>query len=112
MQRFGRLLYHCFCEDEMTTAFCACGNPDGTNQECERCRLIAQLTAAETLIATMEAAHDLQLRLQAELNADLRTASDQCEAMARDNTRLRELLKQCREYVPVDLQDFIDGATK
>jgi predicted nuclease with TOPRIM domain len=29
-----------------------------------------------------------------------------------DNARLRELLKQCREYVPVDLQDFIDGASK
>jgi hypothetical protein len=53
----------------MTTVYCACGNPDGTNEECERCRLIAQLTAAETLIATMEAANDQQLRVQAELRA-------------------------------------------
>ncbi len=22
---------------------CACGNPDGTNSECERCRLIAKI---------------------------------------------------------------------
>jgi hypothetical protein len=27
----------------MTTSFCACGHEDGTNTDCERCRLLAEI---------------------------------------------------------------------
>lgn len=28
---------------------CPCGNPEGTNKECERCRLIAEIARLKTL---------------------------------------------------------------
>jgi len=36
---------------------CACGNESGTNDECERCRLIDQLKAAQNRVGPWLAGH-------------------------------------------------------
>ena len=38
----------------MSYVMCACGNPDGYNPECERCRLIAEVSKLKERIAKLE----------------------------------------------------------
>ena len=38
---------------------CACGNPDGKNPECERCRLIAEVGRLKTAAQRVIRCHDV-----------------------------------------------------
>jgi hypothetical protein len=39
--------------------YCACGNPEGENPECERCRLIAQIERITTAAQRVIRCHDV-----------------------------------------------------
>lgn len=106
---------------------CACGNESGSNPECERCRLIervAELERENQELVEEIAKHffdPLQVMAILECKPPKCTSGRPILEVAResvfkiatltaDNQRLRELLRECREYVPVDLQDFIKAA--
>lgn len=63
----------------MTT--CSCGNPDGTNQECERCRLIAEVKHLRELVD--------------DLKRDLFEVNNELGAFRYANRRLRGVCVSC-----------------
>jgi len=87
---------------------CVCGIPNNVDN-CERCRLIAELTAAQNRVAELEIAAKLGKRL-GKIVDKLRPENEQLTA---DNARLRELLRECvYELMPdaYELRDKIEAA--
>lgn len=42
-----------------SSKYCACGNPDGENPECERCRLIAEVGRLKAAAQRVIRCHDV-----------------------------------------------------
>ena len=97
-------------------------------QACENRELIARAPELLAMVAELEQSHKAMFdavegsnREMGRLNRDnarLRERVEQLDRMCtidgiedliKQNARLRELLRECREYVPVDLQAFIDA---
>ncbi len=84
----------------MSDQFCACGNRDGTNDECERCRLIAQLTAAQQRVKELERENKRVIDDLAQFNAQLLDKSrDRIDALTAENAKLRELLRELEQFI-------------
>jgi len=82
---------------------CACGNASGTNDECERCRLIDQLNAARNRVAELESFAMIEIdnaSLRARV-ADLEQESQQEQAFC------EKRVQGLRHQLQIAIRDLI-----